>query len=80
MSRLVKGAAARGMRARFDPYIIAGVCLLIAAAALRFYDLPGEGLSYDEGRAANNSRGAFSEILRNTRYENSSPKIGRAHV
>ena len=58
-----------------DPYIIAGVCLLVAAAALRFWGLPDEGLSYDEGRAANNSRGAFSEILPNTRYENSSPML-----
>ena len=35
--------------------------------------MTAEGLSYDEARAANNSRGALSDVLRNTRYENSSP-------
>ena len=35
--------------------------------------MTAQGLSYDEARAANNSRGALREVLRNTRYENSSP-------
>ena len=55
------------------PYIVAGAVILIAAAGLRFYGLTAEGLSYDEARAANNSRGALGDVLPNTRYENSSP-------
>ena len=55
------------------PYIVAGALILIAAAGLRFYGLTAEGLSYDEARAANNTRGALGDVLPNTRYENSSP-------
>ena len=54
-------------------YIIACVCLLIIAAALRFYNLSDNSLWFDEARAAVNSRGALSEVVVNTRYENSSP-------
>ena len=60
-------------RRALTPYIVAGALIIIAAAGLRFYGLTAEGLSYDEARAANNSRGALSEVLYNTRYENSSP-------
>ena len=60
-------------RRALTPYIVAGALVIIAAAGLRFYGLTAEGLSYDEARAANNSRGALGEVLRNTRYENSSP-------
>ena len=60
-------------RRALTPYIVAGALIIIAAAGLRFYGLTAEGLSYDEARAANNSRGALSEVLHNTRYENSSP-------
>ncbi len=49
------------------------VGLLAVAAGLRFYDLPGNALWYDEAVAANNSRGSLSEIVPNTRYGNSSP-------
>ena len=54
-------------------YVIACVCLLIVAAALRFYGLSEFGLGYDEALAALNSKGAFGELLYNTRNKNSSP-------
>ena len=54
-------------------YIIACVCLLIVAAALRFYNLSDNSLWYDEAKAAVNARGALSEVAVNTRHENSSP-------
>ena len=54
-------------------YVIAGVCLLIAAAALRCDNLTEYGQTTDELKAALNSRGALSEVVDNTRYENSSP-------
>ena len=53
--------------------LAAFVCLLLVAAELRFYDLPGHGVEYDEAVAANNSRGALSEVVPNTRNNNSSP-------
>ena len=60
-----------GPKARL--YYAAGVFLLIAAAGLRFHDLAEVSLRYDEAVAANNSRGAFSEVIPNTRDRNSSP-------
>ena len=56
-------------------YVIGGVCLLIAAAALRFYDLSADSLWHDEAIAAINSRGTLSETVFNagTRYANTSP-------
>ncbi len=54
-------------------YYAACICLLIAAVALRFYDLGGDSLWYDEAVAANNSRGSFSEAVERTRHSNSSP-------
>ena len=56
-------------------YAIGGVCLLIAAAALRFYDLSANSLWHDEAIAAINSRGALSEVVVNAggRYANTSP-------
>ena len=54
-------------------YAIAGVCLLIVAAALRFYGISEYGLLYDEALAALNSKGAFAEVIDNTREKNSSP-------
>ncbi len=53
--------------------LAAFVCLLLVAAGLRFYDLPGNSAWYDEAVAANNSRGALSEVVSNTRHRNSSP-------
>ena len=49
------------------------VGLLVVAAGLRFYDLPGNSLSHDEAAAANISRGALSEVIPGTRNGNSSP-------
>ena len=49
------------------------VGLLVVAAGLRFYDLPGNSLSHDEAAAANISRGALSEVIPGTRTGNSSP-------
>ena len=53
--------------------IIACVCLLVVAAALRFYNLSNNSLWFDEARAAVNARGALSEVVVKTRHENSSP-------
>ncbi len=49
------------------------VGLLVVAAALRFYDLPGQSVWYDEAIASSNVSGAFSEVVPNTRSRNSSP-------
>ena len=54
-------------------YVIACVCLLMAAVGLRFYNLPGHELQFDEAVAAINSRGDFLGVIDNTRYSNSSP-------
>ena len=53
--------------------LAAFVCLLVVAAGLRFYNLPEGSVSHDEAVAANNSRGALSEVVSNTRHRNSSP-------
>ena len=49
------------------------VGLLAVAAALRFHDLPGHSVWYDEVVVSNNSSGALSEVMLNTRSGNSSP-------
>ncbi len=49
------------------------VCLLLVAAGLRFYDLSGHPVRFDEAIAANNSSGTLSEVVPNTRHRNSSP-------
>ena len=54
-------------------YYAACVCLLVVAAALRFYDLPGNSITFDEAAAALNSRGTLAEVIDNTRERNSSP-------
>ena len=54
-------------------YAIGGVCLLIAAVALRFYYLSEHALRYDEAAAALNSRHALSQVVDYTRQGNSSP-------
>ncbi len=54
-------------------YYAACVCVLVAAAGLRFYDLAERQLSFDEAATANYSRGTFSEVFSNTRAHNSSP-------
>ena len=54
-------------------YYAACVCLLVVAAALRFYALPVDGLSYDEAAAALNAQGSLEEVFEYTRTRNSSP-------
>ena len=56
-------AAVNGRR-----YVVAGVCLLVVAGGLRFYDLGGHEMRYDEAVTALNSRGAFSDLIENIRY------------
>ena len=53
--------------------LAAFVCLLVVAVGLRFYDLPGNSVSFDEAVVANNSSGTLSEVVSNTRYSSSSP-------
>ena len=47
--------------------------LIVLATALRFYDLAGGSVWYDEAVASLNSLGAFTDVLSNTRVGNSSP-------
>ena len=54
-------------------YYAACVCLIIAAAALRFYALPVDGLVYDEASVALSSQGSLEEVFENTRDHNASP-------
>ena len=49
------------------------VGLLVVAAALRFYDLPGNPVWNDEAVVSRNASGALSEVIPNTRSNNSSP-------
>ena len=53
--------------------LAAFACLLLVAVGLRFYDLSGHSVWYNEIDAANNSSGALSEVVSNTRDNNSSP-------
>ena len=53
--------------------LAAFVCLLLVAAGLRFYDLPGHSVQHDEAVTANNSSGTLLEVVSNTRHRNSSP-------
>ena len=54
-------------------YYAACICLLVAAAGLRFHDLSEHQLRFDEAVVANYSKGTFSETIFNTRYRHSSP-------
>ena len=54
-------------------YYAACVVLLVVAAGLRFHDLSGDSVWYDEAVASSNSSGALSEVVPNTRNRNSSP-------
>ncbi len=49
------------------------VCLLLVAAGLRFYDLSGHPVWFDEAIAANNSSGVLSEVIPITRRRSPSP-------
>ena len=66
----------RGLSAVVDArrcWVMACVCLLVVAIGLRFYNLSGFPVAHDEARAAIFSWGDLSEVLDNTRRENSSP-------
>lgn len=63
--------AGNGPRHRF--YRTAALLVLLVAAALRFYDLSGDSLWYDEAVAALNSQGSFAETVDRTRAYNTSP-------
>ena len=54
-------------------YSVVCIILVIVAALLRFYELPENSLRYDEARVANQARGTLSEVISNTRYNNSAP-------
>ena len=54
-------------------YYAACVVLLVVAAGLRFHDLPGDFVRYDEAVVANNSGGTLSEVVSNTRSNGSTP-------
>ena len=54
-------------------YYAACICLLVAAAGLRFHDLSEKSLRFDEAVTANNSRGTLSEVVSGTRCCNSNP-------
>ena len=56
-------------------YFVACVCLVLVAAGLRFYDLAGNSVWYDEAVAAGNSGGGLWEVVGNTRGRNSSPVL-----
>ena len=61
-------------RSKTRLYFSACACLLLVAAALRFYDLSGGVIWGDQAVAANNSLvGGLEEVLENTRNRNSSP-------
>ena len=54
-------------------WVVACVCLLVVAAGLRFYNLSGHALEFDEAVAAINSKDTLAEVVDNTRNGNSSP-------
>lgn len=67
------GNSRTSARGKTRLYYAAAICLLVVAAALRFYDLPGNSMTFDEAAAALNSRGTLAEVLDNTLERNSSP-------
>ncbi len=72
------GDSAAGVRVRrvvdvVDWRLVIAFALLAVAAGTRFYNLADDGLGYDEAIAALNSRGSLSDVLRDTRFINSSP-------
>ena len=68
--------AARRGRGRW--YFAVCLFLLIIAAALRFWDLPEHILWYDEATVANHARESISELVRLTRYYDTSPILNPA--
>ena len=60
-------------RRRVDGYWAACICLLLVAAVLRFHRLPAHSLEHDEAVVTNHTSGTLSEVISNTRHDNSSP-------
>ena len=50
-------------------FLVAGLAVLLTAAALRFHDLGGESLRYDEAVTVVVSRGSFGEVVENLRRD-----------
>ena len=73
MSVSGRGRPGAGNGPRHRLYRTAALLVLLAAAALRFYDLSGDSLWYDEAVAALNSQGSFTETVERTRAFNTSP-------
>ena len=65
----------RAPAAKIPWYSLAAAILLLIAAALRFHDLAGNPINFDEAIAAFNSRGSFAQVISNTRHSNSSPLL-----
>lgn len=61
--------------AELSPAAYAGLAaaVLVVAAVLRFWDLGGPSLWFDEAVYALNSHGSFADVLLNTRTNNSTP-------
>ena len=50
-------------------FLVAGLAVLLTAAALRFHDLGGESLWYDEAVSVVVSRGSFGDLVENIRRD-----------
>ena len=69
----LRGRSVAGIGGRFPWYYSAAVCLIIVAAALRFYGLTYDLVNIDEAVVSVNSQGSFTETIAKTRTNNSSP-------
>ena len=56
-----------------DGYLVACLCLLVVATALRFSRLDHQVLKFDEVVAVLHADGSFAEVLEGTRFDNTSP-------
>ena len=56
-------------------YYAAGASVLCLAFGLRFHDLSGNALWFDEAMAANNARGTWADVMAHTQQRNSSPLL-----
>ncbi len=75
MAQSFLGVTGMGDGRRAGLCFVACVCLVVVALGLRFYDLPGNSVRYDEAVVAGNSGGGLLEVVGNTRYRNSSPVL-----
>ena len=65
----------RAPAAKIPWYSLAALLLLLITAALRFHDLAGDTVNFDEAAVAFNSRGSLAQVISNTRHSNSSPLL-----